>query len=67
MNCRLILDVACGREAFQRHDISNIRIIRSSNNLADGLTKRMQRSELREAIKESSKIKLELGIIANVD
>ena len=32
-------DVAAGREAYNRHDISNVRLVLSEHNIADGLTK----------------------------
>lgn len=36
---RLMIDMACVREAYQSHEISNSRFIRGPNNPADGLRK----------------------------
>ena len=36
---RSILDIACAREGFMAHDISDIGFVRSRDNVADGLTK----------------------------
>lgn len=46
-----MLDIACEREGFKNYDISDIRFIRSTQNLSDGLPKRMHQSKLREAMK----------------
>lgn len=64
---RLILDITCAREAFQRQDISYVGFIRSSKSLADGLARRMQQSKLREAIKGSIKMMPEHWIVRNVN
>ena len=36
---RLMIDVAAAREAYNRHDISNVGLVVSEHNIADGLTK----------------------------
>lgn len=46
----LMLDIACGQETFQKHDVFDIRLIRSSQNVAYALTKRMKQCGLRDAI-----------------
>lgn len=38
---RLMLDIACTRESFKKNEINNVGFIRSSQNIADGLTKSM--------------------------
>lgn len=47
---RLMLDIACAREGFKNHEISNIGFIGSSNNLADGLTKKMSQEGILQAV-----------------
>lgn len=47
-----MLDIAAAREAFQDQTISNIGFVRSSKNIADGLTKPMQQATLRDAVSE---------------
>ena len=41
---RLMLDIASAREGFVGHEISKMGSIRSGDNIADGLTKRMKQS-----------------------
>lgn len=36
---RLMIDVAAAREAYNRHEISNVGLVRSEHNVPDGLTK----------------------------
>lgn len=36
---RLMIDIAAAREAYNRKEISNVGLVKSANNLADGLTK----------------------------
>lgn len=48
---RLMLDIAFVQEDFKIHDILDIGFIRSLQNLADELIKRMHQSELRETMK----------------
>lgn len=36
---RLMIDIAAAREAYNRNEISNVGLVKSANNLADGLTK----------------------------
>ncbi len=36
---RLMIDVAAAREAYNRHEISNVGLVQSEHNIADGLTK----------------------------
>ena len=47
---RLMLDVAAAREGFKVGDISNIGLVRSERNIADGLTKHMAQATLRNLI-----------------
>lgn len=47
---RLMLDVACAREGFIRHEISDIGFVRTAHNLADGLTKSMRQAFLRDVL-----------------
>lgn len=49
---RLMLDIACAREGFRRHDISDIGFIRGEDNLADGLTKSMRQAAIHKVLKE---------------
>lgn len=42
---RLILDIECAREGFKKGKITDIGLIRSSDNLADGLAKSMAQSK----------------------
>ncbi len=51
---RLMLDVAAAREGFQSKLISDIGFVRSSHNLADGLTKPIQQSALQTALSTST-------------
>lgn len=47
---RMMLDIAAAREGFRDKIISGIGFIRSSTNVADGLTKRMAQASLRTVI-----------------
>ena len=51
---RLMLDIAGAREGFGRHEISDIRFLRSEDNISDGMTKRMKQSALREMMQTSN-------------
>ncbi len=43
---RMMSDIAAAREGYRRGDISNIHFVRSSKNLADGLTKPMNEASV---------------------
>ena len=43
---RIMLDIHAARQAYQAKEISNIGFVRSSDNLADGLTKQKMQAEL---------------------
>ena len=58
-----MLDVAAGREQFRNMDVSDIGLVRSADNLADGLTKSMQQASLREVI---SKRKLTVSPVQTI-
>ena len=45
---RVMLDISCPRQVFQRNEISDVRYVRSNQNLADGLTKKMKQEAIRE-------------------
>jgi len=45
---RTMIDVASAREGFRDRDISDIGFVRSSQNIFDGLTKRMSRKALKQ-------------------
>ena len=47
---RTMLDIAAAREGFRDRIISDIGFVRSSQNLADGLTKSMSQAKLREVL-----------------
>ena len=47
---RMMLDIAASREGFRDKVISDIGFVRSSRNLADGLTKPMNQAMLREVL-----------------
>lgn len=47
---RLMLDIAVAREQFRVADVSDIGLVRSEDNLADGLTKSMQQAALRDCV-----------------
>lgn len=47
---RLMLDIAVAREQFRVSDVSDIGLVRSASNLADGLTKAMQQASLRACL-----------------
>lgn len=51
---RLMLDVAAAREGFKNQDISNIGLVRSESNVADGLTKQMAQATLRTILEHST-------------
>jgi len=48
---RMMLDIAAAREGFRDRVISDIGFVRSSHNLADGLTKPMQQAALQSVLK----------------
>ena len=48
---RMMLDIAAAREGFRDKIISDIGFVRSLKNLADGLTKQMKQTMLREVIR----------------
>lgn len=47
---RLMLDIAAAHEQFRVMDVSDIGLVRSADNLGDGLTKSMQQAILRDVI-----------------
>lgn len=47
---RSMLDIAAAREGFRDRLISDIGLVRSGNNIADGLTKGMSQVALRHAV-----------------
>lgn len=47
---RMMLDIAAAREAFRDKTISDIGFVRSSHNIADGLTKAMSQASIRQVI-----------------
>ena len=47
---RLMLDIAAAREAFRVEDITDICLVRSDDNIADGLTKTMSQAALRDVM-----------------
>ena len=47
---RMMIDIATARKVFRDEVISDIGFIKSSKNLADGLTKSMRQASLREVI-----------------
>jgi hypothetical protein len=49
---RLMIDIALAQEAFKRHWISNIGLVPSEHNLADGLTKPGRSELLRDVIRQ---------------
>eukprot|EP00171_Calliarthron_tuberculosum_P022574 IDg22574t1 len=53
-----MLDVAVAREGYRKKEISDIGFVRSSHNLADGLTKLMNQAALRDLM-STSKLKVE--------
>ena len=46
----MMLDIAAARESFKSKIISDIGFVRSSTNLADGLTKPMSQANLQDVI-----------------
>ena len=46
----MMLDIAAAREGFKSKEISNIGFVRSSHNIADGLTKAMNQSSFRKVL-----------------
>lgn len=48
---RMMLDIAAAREGFKNGVISDIGFVRSSYNIADGLTKSMQQKALQEVLR----------------
>jgi len=63
---RMMLDIAAAREGFRDRIISDIGFVRSSDNLADGLTKPMQQAALQRVL-QSGKLapRAEQWIIRN--
>ena len=51
---RMMIDIAAAREGFKRKEISDIGFVRSSNNIADGLTKAMNQSALLRILSTST-------------
>ena len=47
---RLMIDIAAACEGFQKHDINDIGFVRSAENIADGLTKPMKQTALRDML-----------------
>ena len=47
---RMMLDIAAARERFRTHLISDIGFVRSSKNIADGLTKPMRQQALQQVV-----------------
>eukprot|EP00171_Calliarthron_tuberculosum_P000537 IDg537t1 len=47
---RLMLDIAAAREGFRNKTISDIGFVRSSSNIADGLTKAMSQAALQSVV-----------------
>ena len=47
---RILIDLASVREGYRRFDIDDIGLIRSEENLADGLTKETNMERLRNAV-----------------
>ena len=63
---RVMLDIAAAREGFRDKVISDIGFVRSSQNLADGLTKKMAQAALQAVLSTGSlDIKPEQWIIRN--
>lgn len=46
----MMLDIAAARKGFKNKTISDIGFVRSSQNIADGLTKSMAKATVRETI-----------------
>ena len=55
---RLMQDIACAREVFVKHGISNTGFVRSGDNIAYGLTKRMKQEALRGMMEAGSFVPL---------
>ena len=53
---RLMLDVAAARKGFETKDISNIGLVPSAYNIADGLTKPMQQAAIRNLLETHSHV-----------
>lgn len=45
-----MIDIAVAQEGFKKNDISNIALIKSGYNIANGLTKQMSHSALQNAV-----------------
>ena len=59
-----MLDISCARQAFQRNEISDTGYVRSDQNLADGLTKKVKQEAIREVFQtEEWKVEPEQWII----
>ncbi len=50
----MMLDIAAAREGFRDKVISDIGFVRSSHNLADGLTKSMSQAALQRVVSNGS-------------
>ena len=50
---RLMHDIACAGEGYRKFEIDDIGIVRSGDNMADCLTKRMKRSSLLKVLTTS--------------
>ncbi|CDF40899.1 unnamed protein product [Chondrus crispus] len=48
---RLMIDIAASREAYNKHEISNVGLVLSEHNIADGLTKVNRCKALEEVVK----------------
>lgn len=53
---RLMIDVAAAREAYNRHEISNVGLVQSEHNIADGLTKPGQCAALSAMMKTAKDV-----------
>ncbi|CAN8072966.1 unnamed protein product [Agarophyton chilense] len=63
---RLMLDIAAARQGFKTKAISDIGFVRSSHNVADGLTKTMHQAALKNILRTGSlQIKPEQWVIRN--
>ena len=53
---RILLDIRAAREGYENRDVSNIRLARSSANLADGLTEEEMQIEFFHLLKSAKHI-----------
>lgn len=58
-----MLDIAAARKELKNHEISDIGVIRSGANHADGLTKAMHQAKLREPLCGTLTAKPEQSIV----